>query len=341
MAYDNHKSLTSVLCHPAFLGVGIALLALILLPALAVAWIFRALFILQFAFVILDIALTKYHLWTFKATVPQPKRYALVTGASSGIGREIAYELAKQGYSLIIASRTLKNLETVRSDIEKIYEPVQVLVCACDLSKSEGIDTLLAFVADNKLVVDILVNNAGASFSGDFVDASPAAIEEMLTLDVLSVVKLLRGIAPQMVTRGVGRILNVGSMSASVCLPGAALYGSSKAFLLNFSQSVNYELRGTGVTVTCILPGPVKTNFSAAADCEQATFMNSGGVLDAHTCAKLSLAAMFNADGYGYDTFTSYFGATLMRCYTPARIGLWMGATSWSAPSKKWQLLRR
>lgn len=338
---SNSKTLTSVVFHPAIATVGVVTLALIAAPASIVAWVARWMFILYFILVLLDVLLTKYHLWTFQPTKPHAKRYALVTGASAGIGREIAYELAKQQYSLVIASRTLENLETVREDIEKIYSPVQVLVCACDLSTSAGIEKLLDYVAQHELVIDILVNNAGASFTSDFIDLSAKKVEELLTLDVVAMTRLTHGIAPQMVKRGVGRILNLASVAASVAIPTAALYGSSKAFMLNFSQAVNYELRSTGVTVTCFCPGPVLTNFGATAKCDKCIFMTMMPVLDAKVCAKLAVEAMFNADGYAYDTVGSYWNALNMRSIVPARIGLWFGALVMNEKDKVWKLLKR
>lgn len=341
MPSNNHKSVASVVGHPILLAVSVVLLALYVAPAPSVVRMLRALVGFYLVLVVLDIALTKYHLWAFVHTKPQPKRYALVTGASSGIGREIAFELARQGYSLILASRTLANLELVRGDIAQLNGAVEVLVCACDLSTSAGIAKLVAFVTDAQLVVDILVNNAGASLSKNFVDLSAEQVREILTLDVLSVVQLTHAIAPQMVARGVGRILNIASTASAVCIPGSPLYGSSKAFMFNWSQAITYELRATGVTVTCFCPGAVDTNFGAAAGTEKAMYLAVGPVLDATTCAKRALVAMFNGDGYAHDTVGSYYTTTMMRGIIPPRLGLLLGAMSWSPASKIWANVRR
>ncbi|KAF1330667.1 Very-long-chain 3-oxoacyl-coa reductase, partial [Globisporangium splendens] len=338
---SNSKTLSSVLCHPAIVTVGGIAFALTVAPAALVAWIARWMSILYFILVLLDVLLTKYHLWNFQPTQPQAKRYALITGASLGIGRAIAYELANQQYSLVIASRTLENLEKVRADIEKNHPSVQVLVCACDLSTSEGIGALLAYVAQHELVIDILVNNAGASFTSNFIDLPTKKVEELVTLDVVAMTQLTHGIAPQMVKRGVGRILNLASVSSSVSIPTAALYGSSKAFMLNFSQAVNYELRSTGVTVTCFCPGGVLTNFGANAKCDNSIFMTLMPVTEVNECAKLALEAMFNADGYAYDTVGNYVNALNMRSIVPARIGLWFGALVMNETDKVWKMLKR
>lgn len=291
--------------------------------------------------VVLDVALTKYHRAAVAPVPPAPQRFALVTGASSGIGREIAFELAKRGYSLVIASRTRTTLEKVQTEIEGLYAPVKVLVCACDLSTHDGIAALVNFVATNDLVVDILVNNAGASLSKDFVDLSPRQMEEILTLDVVSVAKLTHALVPAMVTRGVGRVLNIASMASAVCIPGSPLYGSSKAFMLNFSQAIDYELRSTGVSVTCFCPGPVHTNFGVAADCEQALFFKVLPVLDAHACATQALTSMFDADGYAYDSLLTYVCALSMRSVMPPRLALLFGAMNWSPASKMLACIRR
>ncbi|GAB9472908.1 Very-long-chain 3-oxoacyl-coa reductase [Globisporangium polare] len=343
MTKSNSKALRSIVAHPPVAvtaGVG---LALSVLPSALTAWLLRAAAIGYLVLVLLDVALTKYHLWTFAPTKPQAKRYALVTGGSSGIGREIAYELAKQGYSLILASRTLENLDKVREHIAtSVNGAVEVLLCACDLSKNEGVDALVQFVNDQQLIVDILVNNAGASFVGDFVDLSATKVDELLMLDVVASTKLVHAIAPQMASRGVGRILNIASLVGSLTgVPHGALYGSSKAFMCSFSQAVGYELRGSGVTVTCFCPGPVKTAFAAAGNLESAVFNNAPFIMDAGDCARLALESMFDGDAYAFDTPRSYVSALVCGKIMPTRIATFIGALGMHEQGKELELLRR
>lgn len=337
------KSLRSVLLHPALLGFSAAAVIAALSPPELVACVVRTALFAYVALLLLDIAVTKYHLGKFKPAMPQRGRFVLITGASSGIGREMAFQLAEKKYSLLIAARNEDALTRVQKEIEALHAPqVQVEICACDLSTSDGIQTLTRFVEDKKLVIDILINNAGASWTSDFLSLSDRQVDELLTLNVLAMTKLSHAIVPQMVARGVGRVLNIASMSAAISIPTAALYGSSKSFMLSLSQAMSYELRGTGVTVTCACPGPVHTNFGNAAHCNASIYMNTPGLaLDSKECARRSLAAMFSAETDFYDTFVSRWGAALFRTLLPTRLGLLVAAVTMNEPRKLVQMIQR
>lgn len=342
MTRSNATDLQSVVLHPALLTCAAIVAVATLAPSDLVAVVVRNLAIGYLLLHLLDVALTKYHLWDFKATTPQPRRYALVTGASSGIGREMAFQLAAQQYSLIIAARNTDALEKVRTEIEALHAPVKVHVCACDLSTSEGIQELIDCVDRNQWEVDILINNAGASWTSDFMNLTAKKVDELLTLNVTAMTKLSHAIIPQMMARGCGRVLNIASMSSAISIPTAALYGSSKAFMLNLSQAMNYELRSTGVTVTGMCPGPVHSNFGSSARCDASIYMSIPGVvLDAKECAKRSLTAMFDADNDYYDTFVSRWGAAVFRTLLPSRLGLMVAAVSMNEPRKCLKLIRR
>ncbi|TYZ64492.1 hypothetical protein PybrP1_003911 [[Pythium] brassicae (nom. inval.)] len=292
----------------------------------------------------LDAAVTAYHKSRVRPLAPQPEHYALITGGSSGIGREMAFQLADKGFSLLLVARTQSALAKTQREILALHAKtgVDVLVLSADLSRIEGIQSVLAFATDRSLVIDILVNNAGASWTSDFVDLSVEQVDELLTLNVLATAKLSRALVPQMVARGVGRVLNVASMSAAISIPTAALYGSSKAFVLNASQAMDYELRGSGVSLTSACPGPVHTNFGSAARCDSAIYMNTPGLaLDVKECARRLLAAMFRADTVYYDTLVARCGAALFRTLLPTRLGLLVAAVSMNEPQKALAMLRR
>ncbi|GAB9472910.1 Very-long-chain 3-oxoacyl-coa reductase [Globisporangium polare] len=343
MAQSDAKSLGSVLLHPTLLAFSAAVAVAALAPTELVARVVRNALLAYVVLLLLDIAVTKYHLGESKPTTPQRGRFALITGASSGIGREMAFQLAEKKYSLLIAARNEDALARVRKEIEALHAPhMQVEICACDLSTSDGIQKLTRFVADKKLVIDILINNAGASRTSEFLSLSDSQVDELLTLNVLAMTKLSHAIVPQMVARGVGRVLNVASMSAAISIPTAALYGSSKSFILSLSQAMSYELRGSGVTVTCTCPGPVHTNFGNAAQCDASIYMNTPGLaLDSKECARRSLAAMFSAETDFYDSFVSRWGAALFRTLLPTRLGLLLAAVTMNEPRKLLQMIQR
>ncbi|GMF21760.1 unnamed protein product [Phytophthora lilii] len=272
---------------------------------------------------------------------PQPKHVALVTGASSGLGKEMAYQLAEKGHSLLLAARSEAVLDRMQTEIEQVHERVKVSFCACDLSSAEGINALVAFTTEHGLVVDILVNCAGFSITKDFVKLSQKQVTQIVALDMAAVAQLTHAFVPQMVERGVGRVLNMGSMAGSIVSPSAALYSSAKAFVINFSQGIDYELRGTGVTVTCFCPGPVHTNFGSTADCDDAIYMNiPGTACTPKECAALALQAMFRGKALAYDTWFASISAFLGACVSPRRLLTAICAVCMNAPSKVGEMLR-
>lgn len=326
---------------PAHL-VGALVLSLSFVDAALVVRVLRALLFALFLLLSADLALSRYHVWRFEPTAPELKRYALVTGASAGMGREMAYLLAEQCYSLLLAARSEQVLERMKREIELVHKPVEALVCACDLSTREGIAKLVKFVDEKELVVDILINNAGISITKDFVDMTPAEIDGLMTLDMTALVQLTHAIVPKMIKRGVGRVLNVSSIAASFVTPTAAVYSSSKAFVSSFTQALSYELRSTGVTATCFVPGPVQTNFAETANIKSSLAMIIPGIQnDAKDAAKVALDAMFNADIIRHDSWFAFLSAFLARVVLPPRICGFFGAGGMHEPSKLWSILKR
>jgi short-subunit dehydrogenase len=184
----------------------------------------------------------------------------LVTGASSGIGEEIAKEFARRGRRVILVARRADKLAALA---ETLGAAAHVL--AADLSKPEDRAALTARVAELGVVVDILVNNAGLSTSGPIAASDPAAELNLIEVDVAAVVDLCSRFVPGMVARGRGAVLNVASLGAFGPVPGQAAYGAAKAFVLSYTQSLGQELNGTGVVASALCPGPVKTGFGEKA----------------------------------------------------------------------------
>ena len=199
---------------------------------------------------------------------PAADRTALVTGASSGIGAEIARELARRGHGVTLVARREDRLKELAAELFG----VRAEVVTADLSVEADRQRVVDEVAARGLSVDVLVNNAGLSTTGLVVDSTAEAELRMVKVDVEAVVHLCTLLLPGMVARGAGSVLNVASTAAMQPLPGQAGYGASKAFVLSYTRALATELRGTGVTATALCPGPVPTEFAAAAGWSQEQF---------------------------------------------------------------------
>jgi len=201
-----------------------------------------------------------------RVTLPSPAtdRTCLVTGASSGIGTEIARQLARRGHGVTLVARRESRLQEVADEL-LAAGAARCDVLAADLTDIDARAGLLSRVDDLGLAVDVLVNNAGFSTMGPVHASDPAREVAMLRTDVEAVAHLCSLFLPGMVARGRGAVLNVASTAAFQPLPGQAGYAASKAFVLSYTQAVRTELRGTGVTATVLCPGPVETGFAEAA----------------------------------------------------------------------------
>jgi short-subunit dehydrogenase len=194
---------------------------------------------------------------------PASDRAAVVTGASSGIGAEIARDLARRGHRVTLVARSTDKLAALADEISSEGGSADVL--AADLTDRPTRAGLLDRVADLGATPEILVNNAGLSTLGPVAASDPGAEMAMVELDVVAVVDLCSRFLPGMVERGRGAVLNVASTAAFQPLPGQAAYAAGKAFVLSYTHGLVGELRGTGVTATALCPGPVKTAFGATA----------------------------------------------------------------------------
>jgi uncharacterized protein len=188
----------------------------------------------------------------------------VVTGASSGIGTELARQLAKRGHGVTLAARREDRLRALADELRRRHG-VRVEVVALDVADADARVALRDTLRSRQLQVDVLVNNAGFSTSGPVQRADRQREIAMIHTDVEAVVDLCTLFLPDMVQRGRGAVLNVASTAAFQPLPGQAGYGASKSFVLSYSQAVWAELQGTGVTMTVLCPGPVKTGFAEVA----------------------------------------------------------------------------
>lgn len=190
--------------------------------------------------------------------------WAVITGASSGIGYALSREFAKNGTDIVAVARNEKRLNKLKTELEKKYK-IKVMTAVLDLADPASSDKLYQMTTEAGLRVDFLVNDAGFGLRGDFLDADFGVQRDMLNVNVLSLMKLCYLYGNDMRQNEIGRILNLSSMSAFFAGPYMSVYYATKAFILSFSQALREELRGTGVMVTALCPGPTDTEFEKRA----------------------------------------------------------------------------
>ena len=192
--------------------------------------------------------------------------WAVVTGASSGLGALFAEKLAQRGLPLVLAGRDEARLTEVRQRVQRLAPGIDVELVVGDLGSQAGVEALVAVL--NGRVIDVLVNNAGFGTYGRLPEVDADRDHELIAVNVDALVRLTHEVLPGMLARGHGRILNVASTIAFQPAPYQATYGASKAFVLSFSQALWAETRGSGVTVTALCPGPTRTGFVDALDAD-------------------------------------------------------------------------
>lgn len=192
---------------------------------------------------------------------------ALITGASSGIGKKLAYLCAQGGNDVILVARRDEKLELIKTDITQKFL-VKVYVIISDLTETGAVATLMQDIGNLDLTVDILINNAGVGQYGLFHEGEWDKFRDMISLNVAAVTELTHQLLPPMIERGSGRVLNVASMAGFAPGPLQAVYYATKAYVLSFSEAIYNETRGTGVTVTALCPGPTQTEFMEHAGVE-------------------------------------------------------------------------
>ena len=187
------------------------------------------------------------------------KRIALVTGASAGLGVEFARQLSKRGHSLVLAARRKERLEGLADELGNAR------AVAVDLSKPSAVAELLADIEDHGETVDLLVNNAGFGLIGRFAELDARRERQMIDLNVGTLSDLCRAVAPAMIKRKSGAILNVASTAAFQPGPKMAVYFATKAFVLSLTEAIHEELKPHGIKVSCLCPGPTRTEFGDVA----------------------------------------------------------------------------
>ncbi len=221
-------------------------------------------------------------------------RQALITGASGGIGREFAKQLAAAHIKPVLASRDKEKLEDLRAEIEGDHH-ICAEVIPIDLSLPGAAGALYKECENRKLAIDILINNAGTGTFGESVTQDSEKIERMLLLNIAALTNLSSIFAAKMIERRSGHILNVGSIAGNQATPYFSSYAASKRYVHDFSLALRRELKGAGVTVTCLVPGFVSTAFDANAGISHPRYLafSKRGSLPASKVARIGLQAMF------------------------------------------------
>jgi uncharacterized protein len=215
---------------------------------------------------------------------------ALVTGASAGLGTELAKLFAADGHDVVLVARRRDKLDALAHEIEKEHG-VRALVLAHDLTEATTPARLVRDLETRAIAVEYLVNNAGYGTTGPFVELDLSRELAMIQLNIASVVELTRRLLPPMVARGSGRIMNIGSTAGFQPGPFMADYYASKAFVNSFTEALSFELRGTGVTATVSCPGATATEFSQVAGNDKSRLFQMGA-MGARDVAEQSYRAM-------------------------------------------------
>src|SRR6266478_6167681 len=212
---------------------------------------------------------------------------AVVTGASSGIGTDLARELARDGYDLVLTARTLAPMQALAAELEA--QGASSVILPADLSRPGAAAELANAIEARGLSVDVLVNNAGLGAIGRFDQIDPGRVSEMLQVNVVALTELTRMLLPGMVARWRGRVMLVASTASFQPGPRMAVYFATKAYVLSFGEAIAEELRGTGVTVTTLCPGATDTNFAQISGSNELPFFNSAmrHVMSAAVVARL------------------------------------------------------
>lgn len=190
---------------------------------------------------------------------------ALITGASAGIGREFARQLAGRAGSLVLVARRLERVEELRDELTKKDPNLNVHCRAVDLSQPNEVDQLCGWLAAQGIAIDFLINNAGLGDRGSFATAEPERVRQMLAVNIVALTTLTRALLPAMIEKKRGAILNVSSTAGFLPIRKLAVYAASKAYVTSFSEGIRAEVRKQGIVVAALCPGPVATEFSSVA----------------------------------------------------------------------------
>jgi uncharacterized protein len=249
------------------------------------------------------------------------EKNALVTGASDGIGYELAHLLAQDGYRLILVSRNTEKLNTLKANLEKEYG-IESMVITKDLSLPGAAKEVFEQLSNTS--VDVLVNNAGFGDYGFFHKSDFNKISRMMHLNVLALAELTHLFLPSMLQKKQGKILNVSSVAGFLPGPIMAVYYATKAFVLSFSEAISNELQGTGVTVTVLCPGPTRTGFGEVANFSKDSLFKALPMASAMDVAKEGYKGMEKGRVIVITGFLNRFSPFLVRVLPRKLVRKWI-----------------
>lgn len=239
------------------------------------------------------------------------KEYILITGASSGIGLELAIQLAAKNFNLILVARSEDKLISLQKELKSKYK-VEVEYLLYDLSEPHSAQDLYQQVKDQKYVVSGLINNAGFGEYGLFMEMSLKRDEEMIAVNISSLVGLTKLFGADMVLAGKGRIMNIASLLSFLPFPYYSVYSATKSFVLAFTETVSAELQGTGVVLTALCPGTVETSFHSV-EMRKTNAMSANKPMPADLVAKAGVELFLNGKSKKIVGFMNWFLSNLPR----------------------------
>jgi len=212
-------------------------------------------------------------------------QYALVTGASSGIGLELSRLLAQDHYNLILTARNKSRLNELADEFQSNFG-IETITIPLDLTESDAARTLYKEVDTHQITPNILINNAGIASYGSFLESEWSDLHEMIQLNMQALTEITYRFLPEMVQLRSGKIMNVASTASFQPGPLMAVYYATKAYVLSFSEALAEELSEQGISVTSLCPGPTDTKFQQRAGMEQSRLVNNSLIMDAQTVAQ-------------------------------------------------------
>jgi short-subunit dehydrogenase len=220
--------------------------------------------------------------------------YALITGASKGIGKAIAIELANRKNNILLVARSAEQLAAVAEEIKRDYN-VDCRYLAIDLATTDAADKVVNWCNENSFAINILVNNAGYGISGAFLAHAMYAYQDMMQLNMATPLALILKTVPLLNQHPKAYILNVASTAAYQAVPGLTVYAATKSFVLSASRGIRYELRNTNISVTALSPGATDTNFASRAEITNEKAVGAAEKLNMkpEEVAKIAMDGMF------------------------------------------------
>lgn len=237
---------------------------------------------------------------------------ALITGASNGIGLELAKIHAQKGIDLILVARSKTKLEELAEELSSMYK-VNIYVICKDLSLENAAQEVFDEVKSNGQQVDYLINNAGFGDYGFFIERSWEKQKQMIDLNILALTQFTQLFAKEMCARKQGKIMNVASIASFLPGPLMSVYYATKAYVLHFSEAINNEVKDFGVTVTALCPGPTTSGFEAAADLEGSALFKGKKLPTSQEVAQYGFTSMMKGKAVAIHKFKNYLMANAVR----------------------------